>query len=171
MSFISPDDSHSSHDHSSIRTLQTFYHLRQSLWNWRDHQNKKKWKGNARIRQFIFNGFHFTGCWCCCYQYSVSSFSVLSHSANYLECCHGSCFSMFCESALFFSFFSLSFNVHKMPASQCFVLAKSIELYFTEWFFSLLFTVNKKKQRMAEIKEIPEKKKVLLVVIINCYFY
>lgn len=74
-------------------SLQTFYHLRQSLWNWRAHQKmwKHKWKGNARIRLnlYLTDSFH---CW---YQYGA--IVLLSHSANYLECCHGSCFSVCLE--------------------------------------------------------------------------
>lgn len=91
---------HSSHT-NYIFTLQTFYHLRQSLWNWRAHQKmwKHKWKGNARIRQFYtYNGF----CWLC-YQYTPGPIISLSHSANYLECCHeNSCFCWSYESYRFF---------------------------------------------------------------------
>lgn len=93
-------------DHSSIRTLQTFYHLRQSLWNWRAHQKKKSERVmHASDNLYLTDFVSLAAAAAAAVINTVCRHFVLSHSANYLECCHGSCFSMFCESALFFLFF------------------------------------------------------------------
>lgn len=71
-------------EEEEIYSLQTFYHLRQSLWNWHAHQKIVKIQC-GRVMHASDNLYltDFIG------DTKYVAIVLLSHSANYFECCHG----------------------------------------------------------------------------------